>query len=108
MDVKGVLTAPAAVGPLLSSGIISSDVMRAAIAYKWQAFGRVAWMAQLRTFTVFLVLLLGPAALLFGGPARMLFHGVTKIHANHRPKELRMLPGCPGGCWPGGWAAVVV
>ena len=31
--------------------------------------------------------------LLFGGPARMLFHGVTKIHANHRPKELRMLPG---------------
>ena len=31
--------------------------------------------------------------LVFGGPARMLFHGVNKIHANHRPKGLAMLPG---------------
>ena len=31
--------------------------------------------------------------LVFGGPSRMIFHGVTKIHANNRPKGLRMLPG---------------
>ena len=31
--------------------------------------------------------------LLFGGPARMLYHGVVKVHANHRPKELVMIPG---------------
>jgi len=31
--------------------------------------------------------------LVFGGPARMIFHGVTKVHANNRPKSLCMVPG---------------
>ena len=31
--------------------------------------------------------------LVFGGPARMLFHGVTKIHTNNRPKGLVLAPG---------------
>ena len=31
--------------------------------------------------------------LVFGGPARMLFHGVTKIHSHNRPKGLVMAPG---------------
>ena len=31
--------------------------------------------------------------LIFGGPSRMLFHGVTKIHPNHRPKGLTLAPG---------------
>ena len=31
--------------------------------------------------------------LIFGGPARMLFHGVSKVHPNHRPKGLTLAPG---------------
>ena len=31
--------------------------------------------------------------IVFGGPSRMLYHGVTKIHANRRPKDLDMIPG---------------
>ena len=46
-------------------GIISSDVMRAAIAYKWQAFGQVTWIAQLRVFFVFLLSFLVGLALIF-------------------------------------------
>ena len=31
--------------------------------------------------------------LVFGGPSRLLFHGVTKILPQRRPKELRLAPG---------------
>ena len=31
--------------------------------------------------------------LIFGGPSRMVFHGVTKIHPNHRPKGLVLAGG---------------
>ena len=31
--------------------------------------------------------------LVFGGPARLLFHGVTKLHAHHRPRGLKLIPG---------------
>ena len=31
--------------------------------------------------------------LIFGGPSRMVFHGVPKIHPNHRPKGLTLAPG---------------
>ena len=31
--------------------------------------------------------------LIFGGPSRMVFHGVSKIHPNHRPKGLVLAPG---------------
>jgi alkylated DNA repair dioxygenase AlkB len=31
--------------------------------------------------------------LIFGGPARMLFHSVQKIFPNHRPKGLVLAPG---------------
>ena len=31
--------------------------------------------------------------LVFGGPARLLFHAVTRIHARRRPKGLHLIPG---------------
>ena len=31
--------------------------------------------------------------LIFGGPARMLYHGVTKVYPNHRPTGLLLVPG---------------
>jgi alkylated DNA repair dioxygenase AlkB len=31
--------------------------------------------------------------LIFGGPSRLVYHGVTKIYPNHRPKGLELAPG---------------
>jgi len=31
--------------------------------------------------------------LVFGGPSRMVYHGVTKVYPNHRPKALVLAPG---------------
>ena len=33
--------------------MMSTDVMRAAIAFKWQAFGRTMWLEQLVVFVIF-------------------------------------------------------